>query len=226
MSDLPIVLVHGAWHGSWCWQQLVDELGARGRRVVTVENPSSGTDAATLGDLSADVANLQSQLDAIGGPSIVVGHSYGGQVISQASAGRSDIAHLVYIAAFMADTGDSVFGLTSGDSPDWIEPVADGIALKSHRNEEIFYADVDPSAAATAAAKTGLQSISSFAEALTGAGWHNIPSSYIACEDDRAVPYPAQQAMSQRAGTTHTLKSSHSPFMSMPGAVADILAAL
>jgi pimeloyl-ACP methyl ester carboxylesterase len=162
-------------------------------------------------------------LDSIDGPSVLVGHSYGGQVISQASAGRDDVAHLVYVCAFMLDTGESLFGALGGESPDWIEVVADGAATRSHRNAEIFYADVDPAVAAAASARLGLQSVPAFADELTGAGWHDTPSTYVVCEHDQAIPPPAQDAMSARAGTVHRLASSHSPFLSMPDAVAGIV---
>lgn len=223
MSGSPIVLVHGAWHGGWAWDELATRLRAAGRDVVTVDLPSSGPDAEVLGDLAADASVVAAALDAIDGSCVLVGHSYGGQVISQASAGRTDVEHLVYVCAFMLDIGESLLGALDGEIPDWIELVADGTASRAHRNTEIFYADVDEAAAAACSSRLGLQSVSSFAAELNGAGWRDIASTYVVCEHDQAIPPPAQEAMSGRAGGVHHLASSHSPFLSMPDQLARIV---
>ncbi len=223
MSDAPIVLVHGAWHGGWAWDPLAERLRAAGREVVAVDLTSSGPDAAELGDLAADADVVRAALDRISEPSVLVGHSYGGQVISEASAGRSDIAHLVYLCAFMLDVGESLVGALVGDLPDWIEVVADGAATMTHRNGEIFYGDVDMDLALPATERLGLQSVSSFSAELTGTGWREIESTYVICDLDMAIPPDAQSAMSARAGKVHRLASSHSPFLSMPDAVAGIV---
>lgn len=226
MSDSTVVLVHGAWHGGWAWDVLAERLRRGGREVIAVDLPSSGPDAEDLGGLSDDAAVVRAALDGVDGAVVLVGHSYGGQVISEASAGRDDVAHLVYLCAFMLDTGESLFGALGGEAPDWIEVVADGAASRAHRNSEIFYADVDAEAAAAASGRLGYQSVASFADELTGAGWHDIASTYVVCENDQAIPAAAQDAMSARAGSVRRLTSSHSPFLSMPDAVADIIAAV
>jgi pimeloyl-ACP methyl ester carboxylesterase len=223
MGGTPIVLVHGAWHGGGAWDELALRLRGAGREVVTVDLPSSGPDAQALGDLAADASVVGGALDTIDGPAVLVGHSYGGQVISQASASRDDIEHLVYVCAFMLDVGESLLGALAGEVPDWIELVADGTASRAHRSTEIFYADVDAEIAAACSAQLGLQSVSSFADELTGAGWHDTASTYIICEQDQAIPPPAQEAMSARAGSVLRLASSHSPFLSMPDRVAEIV---
>jgi pimeloyl-ACP methyl ester carboxylesterase len=226
MADTPIVLVHGAWHGGWAWDPLTERLRAAGRDVTTVDLPSSGASADSLGDLAADAGCVRAALDSIGGDKILVGHSYGGQVISEASAGRSDVAHLVYVCAFMLDPGASLLGLLGGEVPDWIELVAGGSALRSHQHDVIFYADVDTDVAHAASERLELQSTASFGSELTGAGWREIDSTYIVCEFDMAIP-PAQQIkMASNAGTVHRLASSHSPFLSMPDAVAGIVLAV
>ena len=226
MGGTPIVLVHGAWHGGWAWDELASRLRAAGRDVATVDLPSSGPDAGTLGDLAADASVVATALDATDGPAVLVGHSYGGQVISEASAGRDDVEHLVYLCAFMLDVGESLLGTLGGEVPDWFELVADGTASRANRNAEIFYADVDDDVAAASSARLGLQSVSSFAAELTGAGWHAVASTYVICDQDQAIPPGAQEAMSQRAGTVHRLASSHSPFLSMPDRVAEIILAV
>lgn len=226
MSNNPILLVHGAWHGGWAWDALVPLLRDAGRDVMTVDLPSAGHDPAALGDLAGDAAVVSAGLDSLDEPAVLVGHSYGGQVISQASASRDDVHHLVYVCAFMTDVGTSLLGALADGPPDWIEIVADGTAMRSHRNAEIFYGDVDADAAESASARLGLQSVASFADELTGAGWHEIPSTYVLCEQDRAIPPVMQEPMSQHADNVHRLDASHSPFLSVPDQVAKILLTL
>ena len=97
--------VSGAWHGSWAWHLITERLHDAGHDVVAVDLRSSGPDATSLGGFDDDVAVVRTALDALRASPIVVGHSYGGQVISAATAGRSDIAGLVYVCAFMLDNG-------------------------------------------------------------------------------------------------------------------------
>jgi pimeloyl-ACP methyl ester carboxylesterase len=222
MSDGSIVLVHGAWHGGWAWEPVAARLREAGRDVVAVDLPSAGPDPASLGDLTDDARAVGEVLDRVGPGTVVVGHSYGGQVVSEAAAGRHDVDHLVYVAAFLLDIGASLFGRVDGHLPDWVELV-DGGALRPNRCNEIFYADVDPGTAAAAVGRLGLQSVASFTAELTGAAWRHIPTTYVVCEQDRAIPAAAQHEMSAAATNVHRLDSSHSPFLSMPDAVAGIL---
>lgn len=134
-----------------------------------------------------------------------------------------DVAHLVYLCAFMLDTGESLLGAPAGEVPPWIAvDEATGTSTVT-TPYEVFYGDVDPSVAAAFPALLRPQTLSSFAAPLTGAGWHTIPSTYVACTQDRAIPYPAQQAMSARAGSVVTLETSHSPFVSAPGEAAAVV---
>ena len=214
-----VLLVHGAWHGAWCWSSLLPELS--GFSVTTVDLPSAGAG----GDLAADAAVVRAALDGIDGPAVVVGHSYGGQVVSEATQGRDDVAHLVYLCAFMLDTGESLLGALGGQAPPWfVVDEAAGTTTVS-TPYEVFYGDVDPSVAAEFPPLLRPQTLSSFGSPLTGAGWHTIPSTYVGCTQDQAIPYPAQQAMSARAGSVVTLETSHSPFVSAPADVAAVVRA-
>src|SRR6478752_7621988 len=104
MSDQTILFVHGAWHGSWCWAPVRRLLEADGIATAAVDNPS----VAKLGsDLSADGDNVRAALDAIDGPVVLVGHSYGGAVITDAGA-HANVERLVYLTAFALDAGESV----------------------------------------------------------------------------------------------------------------------
>ena len=219
----PVLLVHGAWHGAWAWHLLTRHLDASAHEIVTVDLPSSGVDAAMLGGLDADVDTVRRALDHLDEPAILVGHSYGGQVVTQAAAGRDDVAHLVYLCAFQLDEGESLMSAMNGEIPDWVVMSEDGTSSSVARPLEIFYADVDEGVARESADRLGHQSVASFAAELTAAAWTRIGSTYVVCEQDRAIPATAQEAMSQRAGTVHRLDSSHSPFLSMPERVAEII---
>ena len=216
-----VLLVHGAWHGAWCWDTLAPRLTSAGLDVTTVDLPSSGGG----GDLAADAAVVRAALDGIDGPAVLVGHSYGGQAVSEASQGRDDVAHLVYLCAFMLDTGESLLGALAGQVPPWIAVDEATETSMPTTPYDVFYGDVDPSVAAAFPALLRPQTLSSFAAPLTGAGWHTIPSTYVGCTQDQAIPYPAQQAMSARAGSVVTLQTSHSPFVSAPDDVAAVVRA-
>src|SRR4051812_9377628 len=114
-SSPVIVLVHGAWHGSWSWAKVVPLLERQGLAVRTVDLPSTGPDVDALGSLDDDVTALTAVLDELAGPKILVGHSYGGLPITEAGAGRDDIAHLVYVCAFMLDLGQSLLDAAGGE---------------------------------------------------------------------------------------------------------------
>ena len=223
MAQRPeILLVHGAWHGGWCWDAVLPHLAESGLRATTVDLVSAGSG----GDLAADAGVVRAALDASPGPTVVVGHSYGGIVISEATAGRDDVSHLVYLCAFMLDAGESLLSALAGPPPDWF--AVDEAAGVSRVTDPVraFYLDVDPAVAAGASERLVPQSLSSFAAPQSGAGWRGIPSTYVTCTQDQAIPYPAQQAMSGRAGAVHTLQASHSPFLSQPGQVAARIAAV
>ncbi|MFM7685770.1 MAG: alpha/beta hydrolase, partial [Actinomycetota bacterium] len=106
-----VVLVHGAWHGAWCWAALQHALDDRGIPSLAVDLPGHGASTLPLGDLHGDAAHVGAVLDRIDAPVVLVGHSYGGAVITQAAAERSDVAHLVYLAAFVPAAGESVISL-------------------------------------------------------------------------------------------------------------------
>lgn len=226
MSDPTIVLVHGAWHGSWAWAPIVERLQARGIPTVAVDLPSSSDDPDSRGDLAADVATLRTACDDIDGPVVLVGHSYGGIPITQVAAGDADVAHLVYICAFMLDEGESLLGTLDHQVPDWIEMVEDGAATVANRPAEVFYADVDPSVAEDAAARLVPQSVASFADAVEAVGWRDVASTYVIAEQDAALPPSLQEQQAQRATHVERLDASHSPFLSQPEAVTDLLAGI
>lgn len=214
-----VVLVHGAWHGGWCWESLTPLLEKAGHAVEVVDLPSVGSG----GDLAADAAVVRDVIERSADPTVVVGHSYGGQVISEGAAGIAQVSHLVYLCAFMLDEGESLLGALNNEVPPWIQVDDESGNSVVPDPVPVFYADVEVDLARSFAGQVGPQSLKSFADPLTQVAWKDTPSTYVACTQDQAIPYPAQQAMSARAGSVTTLDSSHSPFVSHADEVAAVI---
>ena len=214
-----LVLVHGAWHGSWCWEPLADALGDV--PVQTIDLPSAGDNPAVLGDLYADAAAVRSALSSIGGPTVVLGHSYGGAAITEAVAADSGVAHLIYLCAFLLDEGESILGAVGGTPPPWRDVRGDHVLVRMPA--AVFYNDVPPEPTARSVARVSAHSLAAFEQPLTNAGWKAVPSTYMMCERDQAIPPFAQEAMAQRASEVLRMDTGHSPFLSQPEALARLL---
>ncbi len=216
-----VVLVHGAWHGAWCWAQVVDELDALGVSNDAVELPLTGLvdDAATVRDA------IQSAIERAGPGVVVVGHSYGGIVISQAAAAIDGVHHLVYLAAFMTEEGeDELSIMTAHDSPvlDAVVTVDGGAGIDPAQAHALFYGDSD---AATVAEVVPLLRPMRGGGRLDGAPvWKSIPSTYVVCTEDRALPPAAQLEMATRADAVVEWPTDHSPFLTRPGELAALIA--
>jgi len=211
-----VLLVPGSWHGAWCWKAVIDRLAATGVDARAIDLPSN--DGAS--GLADDAAAVRAALAAIGEPAVVVGHSYGGIAISE---GAAEAAGLVYLCAFMLDEGESLLDAMRHELPDWIELDPEATSHLATRTEDVLYADCPPDVAVAASARLTRQSVAAIGTPQSAAAWKTVPSTYVVCEQDRAVPPPAQAAMSARAGTVHRLPASHSPFFSRPDEVAEIV---
>jgi pimeloyl-ACP methyl ester carboxylesterase len=214
-----LVLVHGAWHGSWCWEPLIGALG--NVPVHTVDLPSVNDDPAALGDLYADAETVRSALAGIEGDKVVLGHSYGGAVITEAVTADSGVAHLVYLCAFLLDEGESLLGAVGGNPPPWWDTRGDHVLVRTPA--EVFYNGVSPELTARSVARVSKHSLDAFEQPLTNAGWKAVPSTYVIAEQDQAIPLFAQEAMAQRAGEVLRMDTGHSPFLSHPEALAGLL---
>lgn len=220
--ELPeLVLVHGAWHGAWAWQQLVPVLRERGWMATTVDLPSSGSGA----DVTADCAVVRPLLTATPNPKVVVGHSYGGTVITQGTAGIDSVVGLVYVCAARPDVGDVVW--TDPHSPDevpyWIEVDDDAGACFARHSEKILYNDCSRDVIADAQPRLKGQSLASFLEPVSAAAWREKSFAYLICDDDQCVPAEQQEQLADGAVYTERIAASHSPFMSQPVAVEEFL---
>jgi pimeloyl-ACP methyl ester carboxylesterase len=197
-----IVLVHGAWAGPSSWDQVAADLHKDGYATVT---PTLG-----LASLDDDAATVRATLDSIPGKKILVGHSYGGVVISNAAYGRSEVLGLVYTAAFVPDEGDSLLSLGEGYQPPAVlphliwagPPFASPSLIDPSYFREDFAQDLSPKLAATLSSQQRPADFSIFVTPSGPVAWHSLPSWYAISGADRVVDPALQRAMAQRIGAT------------------------
>jgi pimeloyl-ACP methyl ester carboxylesterase len=200
-----------------------------GVEVRTVTYPSSGTDLAALGTFADDAEAVAAAVAAIDGPVVVVAHSYAGIVATEALVGAQNVQRIVYLAAAMVGKGVSVLGSVGGVQPDWWQVSKDegpgGGIVRVAKDLAVptFYADVEPSLAAQAVERLIPASYISQTGEVTKVAWRTIPSTYIICTQDNAIPLVAQEAMAGNAQRRHRLDASHSPFLSQPSELAELL---
>jgi len=217
------VLVHGLWHGAWCWDAVRAALDEQGVDSVAVELP--------LTDLAADARATRDALGAFDRPAVLVGHSYGGAVITAAGLAPS-VGELVYLAAFALDTGESVSrtgpgrGLPDtrlGEAMRLDEPTGE-VTLDPVLGRELLYGDVPDDVAAAAVARLRPVSRLVFRGVPDEIAWRTIPSTYVVCARDQVIHPELQRALARRA--THALEwpCGHSPAASQPEAVARLIA--
>ena len=211
-----IVLVHGAWHGAWCWDAVVEHLDRLNVSSTAVELPLVGS--------AGDVAAARAAIGAAGPGSVVIGHSYGGFVISQAASGVDGLNRLVYLAAFMTEM-DEDQGEIMRDSPllAALTAAGGGMVVDPARAHALFYADSDDATAAGAIARLRPMGFGGEDSAPTEPAWKHVPSTYIICTNDAALPPAAQRTMAAHAETVIEWPTDHSPFLTRPGEIAELL---
>ena len=215
-----VVLVHGGFVDGSGWEDVYKILKKVGYNVSIVQNPTQS--------LEDDVAVTKRAIAAQNGPVVLVGHSYGGAVITEAG-NDPKVAGLVYIAAFALDKGESVAALIKDPPPDApvppILPPQDGyLFLDKAKFAASFAADVSAEKAAFMADSQVPWGLAALSGSITEAAWKTKPSWYLIATDDRMIPPPAQQFMSKRAGATVVeVKGSHAVYVSKPEAVASLI---
>ncbi|GAA5017717.1 alpha/beta fold hydrolase [Streptomyces siamensis] len=219
-SQPTILLVHGAWHGAWCWEKLVAELEVRGWDAATVDLPSASAEAEHPAGMYDDAEAIREKLAGIDGPVAVVAHSYGGIPATEAAAKADNVSRLIYLAAFQLEEGDSLAGQSGGALP----AGETGALPPNPEHREYFYNGVTDEDAVWAAERLVPQSIKSFSEPLTATAWKDVESRYIVCELDNALPLQFQQGLAARSGKSYQLPSGHSAFLSMPAELAEVIA--
>ena len=216
-----VVLVHGGFVDGSGWQGLYESLTRDGFRVSIVQNPTLSLDG--------DAAATRWVLDAQDGPAVLVGHSYGGAVITEAGT-HPNVAALVYVCAFAPDKDESVGSLIAGFPADGpqppILPPRDGfLLLDRDKFHGSFAADLPDSQAAFMADAQVPWNVAAPAGTITEPAWRAKPSWYLVTSEDRMIPPPAQHTMAGRIGATISeVAASHSVYVSQPEAVATVIA--
>ena len=222
-----VVLVHGAWADSSGWRDVAERLEGKGYRVLAPANP--------LRSLAGDSAYLASILAQEQGPFILVGHSYGGAVITNA-AGSTNVKALVYVNGFAPDVGEDILHLGGAASsiPSSVElkgfppfgPADADIYIRRDVFRDVFAADLSKKDAAAMAIAQRPIALAAAAGQTTAAAWEEIPSWYLVGSEDRAITPEAQRFMATRAGATiEEIDSSHVSHMAHPGAVVALVEA-
>jgi pimeloyl-ACP methyl ester carboxylesterase len=218
---VTVVLVHGGFVDGSGWAAVYKLLKKDGYNVVVVQNPTQS--------LADDVAVTRRAMAAHPGPIVLVGHSYGGVVVTEAG-NDPKVAGLVYIAAFAPDKGESVASLIKDPPPGApvppILPPQDGfLFLDRARFAGAFAGDLDAETADFMAASQVPWGVESLSGAVSSAAWKTKPSWYLVATDDHMIPPPAQRAMAKRAGATiDEVAASHALYVSQPSAVAAVIA--
>ncbi|MER7578120.1 alpha/beta hydrolase [Streptomyces sp. NPDC126514] len=216
-----MVLVHGLWVDGSSWHLVARELLDRGHSVTCVQLP--------LSSLTDDVAVVQRAVTQFDGPVVLVGHSYGGAVISNASHGAEQVTALVYVAAVATRPGESAGAVLEGFAPSegLGAVVADAqgyLTLDRKRFAELFAGDVPLHEAEVMAVSQGPAAQACLAEASGEVGWQQLPSWYVLCEQDRTVAPEAQQGIAERIGATViSVQASHCVAVSKPQAVVEAI---
>ena len=227
---MKIIFVHGALvhDGAWWWHRMVGPLAALGFDTRAVELPSCVAPpvppAQTLGDMRADADAVRAELDREDGPVVLVGHSYGGMVMTDAAAGHENVGHLVYVTSVMPDPGETMADL-GGEPGPWMDPRPDDgtMGIRAELMPDAFMQDCDEEAVAGALERLTRQPLSVFGQAPRAIAWREKPSTYVVCGQDRATPPGAQRRHAKRAGRVVEVPTGHHPMLSHPGLLAQMI---
>lgn len=229
-EDKPtIVLVHGSWADASGWNDVVKQLQREGYPVIAPANP--------LRSLTDDSAYIASVLASVEGPIVLVAHSYGGAVITNAATGNPNVKALVYIAGFAVAEGESLLGLLENFPGSQALaalrtvpfPLPDGSTgidsyLMQDKFHDVFAQDVGPKTATVMAATQRAAALASFEEPSGAPAWETIPSWFLIPEQDRVIPPDAHRFMAERAGGyVVEVKGSHAIMVSKPNKVFDLI---
>ena len=222
MAGRPnIVLVHGAWADGSSWSDVIERLQSDGFHVIAPQFP--------LTSLADDVARLRQVLRFQDGPALVVGHSYGGQIMTALGTDAPNVVGLVYIAAFGLDEGESLGALLAQGppTPALAHPFTDDQSFVWLSEDDFvnhFAADVDPAKAKVMYAVQQALAGSTFTDVMGVPAWKSLPAWYLVAKDDEAIPPDAERQFAARMGA-HTVEvpASHVAMVSHPSEVADLI---
>ncbi|WP_305789949.1 alpha/beta hydrolase [Symbioplanes lichenis] len=223
---MRVIFVHGACvrDGAWWWHAAAAELEKRGIGSVAPALPSCGEgDQEGPAGLTEDVAAVRAVLDGSDEPAVVVAHSYGGIVVSEAAAG---VHHLVLVSSYLPEPGESLSTFGPATPPPFLDfdPVGGTFGAVPELFAETFAQDCPPEIVRGGLARLARQNLAVTQQPVQLAAWRDVPTTYVVCSEDRGTPAAAQRSFARRADTVIELRAGHHPFLSQPGAVADIVA--
>ena len=230
---MKIIFVHGAlvFDGAWWWYRMVEPLDALGLGSRAVELPSCvaspGDSGEAPGDMYADADAVRAALDEEDEPVVLVGHSYGGMVITDAAAGHENVEHLVYITSVMPGLEETLASLGGSREPGpWMDPnPQDGtMGIRDDLMPDAFMQDCDEAAVAGALERLTRQPLAVFGQSPRAVAWREKPSTYVVCAEDLATPPEVQREYARRAGKIVELPTGHHPMLSRPELLARVLA--
>jgi pimeloyl-ACP methyl ester carboxylesterase len=229
---MRVVFVHGACvkDGAWWWRPTAELLAERGVASEAPTLPSCGETGVTPDaegpGLAEDVAAVRAVLSAGDEPTVVVAHSYGG--IVTAAAGVDSVRRLLLVSSYLPEAGQSLSSFGSEEPAPFLEVDPEGgtFTVRPDALAETFLQDCDPEIQHGALDKTARQSLAVLGAPVSAAAWHQVPSTYLVCADDRGTPAELQREFAARAGNVVELHSGHHPFLSQPAAVRDLVLSL
>ncbi|HEY2505515.1 MAG TPA: alpha/beta hydrolase [Streptosporangiaceae bacterium] len=231
---MRVVFVHGACvrDGSWWWHLAAAALQERRISSVAPALPSCGEGDRRPGlhgpGLPEDVAAVRAVLTEGDEPTVVVAHSYGGIVVAEAAVDVETVRHLVFVSSYLPEPGESLSTFGGDAPPPFLDFDADGgtFGARPELFAETFAQDCPADVARDAAALLVRQTLAVTQQTVRLAAWHDLPTTYVLCAEDRGTPAAAQRDFSSRADKVIEVEAGHHPFLSRPQAVADIIASL
>jgi pimeloyl-ACP methyl ester carboxylesterase len=227
---VKVLFLHGALvgDGQWWWHRMVEPLARQGLATGTVLLPSCEAapgELGELGDMYADAAAVSEAVAAAGQPVTLCGHSYGGTVITDAGADEPNVRHLIYITSVLPDLGQSHADAAGAGPVPWVHPQPDGTAvLHADQSRELFFADCDDDIFAEALTRATPQSLTAFRQPVRRVAWREVPSTFVVCTEDRAIPAAKQRAHATKATRIIELNCGHHPFLSQPETLTQVIA--
>ncbi|MGW6224170.1 alpha/beta hydrolase [Streptomyces olivaceus] len=231
---MRVVFVHGACvrDGSWWWHRAAAALRERGIGSVAPALPSCGEGDRPAGPrgpgLPEDVAAVRAAVSEGDEPIAIVAHSYGGIVAAEAAVGAEPVRHLVLVSSYLPEPGESLSTFGADTPPPFLHFDPDGgtFGARPEQFTETFVQDCPPDVARHAATLLVRQTLAVTHQPVRAAAWHELPTTYVVCTEDRGTPAAAQREFSRRADEVIEVKTGHHPFLSQPQTVADVVAGL
>jgi len=229
---MKVYFVHGAlvFDGAWWWHRMVEPLAALGMTTRAVELPSCVSDPGASGeavaDMYADADAVRATLGEEDEPVVLVGHSYGGMVITDAASGQENVKHLVYVTSVMPEHGETLASFGGSELGPWMDPrEEDGtMGIKVELASAAFMQDCDEATVDEALKHLTRQPFAVFGQAPRSVAWREKPSTYVVCTEDRATPAEAQRGYARRADRVVELRTGHHPMLSQPELLARVFA--